>query len=404
MGFESFLGNSQALDTVRQMLRTERVPGALLFAGPEGVGKKTLALMLAQALLCERRGPGDDDFCGVCSRCAKSRQMIAAASEDIERRRGIKDAVRRVEGLTYFDLQLIEPLTRFILIEQVRQLRNVAYTRPFEFPRRIFVLNQAQAVHWQAVDLLLKVLEEPPETTTLILVCPNAFELRPTLRSRCRRVQFRPVEEQVLLNLVPQEGQASESQRRLAARLSAGSVAKARAFDAQEFLRRRRPWVDWLDGVTSRPLEAMASAEWKGIFEAGHALTEDREEMEETLRIGQALLRDLMVYHLTGKESELANTDLLPRIQVWVPRLGLAGIIQLKEGLDQAYRLQTRNVNLQLGLDALAANLLETLAGVSLTSGGGFHRGNPGKAEPRGTRGGGYQPSASSGGGGQREE
>src|SRR5208282_1220606 len=49
---------------------------------------------------------------------------------------------------------------------------------PFEFPRRIFILDEAQTIHWQAVDLLLKVLEEPPETTSFILICPNAFELR----------------------------------------------------------------------------------------------------------------------------------------------------------------------------------------------------------------------------------
>ena len=61
-----------------------------------------------------------------------------------------------MEGLVYFDLQLIEPMTKFILTEQIRQLRSVAYTRPFEFPRRIFILDEAQAIHWQAVDLLLE--------------------------------------------------------------------------------------------------------------------------------------------------------------------------------------------------------------------------------------------------------
>lgn len=359
MGFESFLGNSAAVETLRQMLRAERVPGALLLTGPEGVGKKTLALMLAQALVCQQRGPGGDDFCGACPHCLKAGQMIAASLEDLERRRNLKDSTRRVEGLTYFDLQLIAPISRFILIEQIRQLRNVAYTRPFEFPRRVFVVDQAQAVHWQAVDLLLKVLEEPPDTTTLILICPNSFELRPTIRSRCRRVAFLPVEESVLLALLERQGQGSEAQRRLAARLSAGSVGKALAFDAEGFLVRRRPWVEWLDAVTGRPAGAMAAPEWKKLFDSSRALTEKREETEETLRIGHTLLRDLMLYELTGKASELANTDLVSRIKVWVPRLGLAGIVKLKEGLDQAYRLQTRNVNPQLGLDALAASLLE---------------------------------------------
>ena len=91
-------------------------------------------------------------------------------------------------------------MTKFILTEQIRQLRSIAYTRPFEFPRRIFIIDDAQAIHWQAVDLLLKVLEEPPETTSFILVCPNAFELRSTIRSRCMRMAFQPVDQALSRN------------------------------------------------------------------------------------------------------------------------------------------------------------------------------------------------------------
>src|SRR5207248_8606758 len=148
---------------------------------------------------------------------------------DADRRRLIKDAQKRVEGLMYFDLQLIEPFTRYILIEQVRKIRNVAYTRPFQLPRRVFIVDQAQAVHWQAVDLLLKMLEEPPESTTFILVCPNGYELRPTIRSRCRRLQFLPVEDSILAEILDQDKQLSSAQRALAVQIAAGSVAAAKA-------------------------------------------------------------------------------------------------------------------------------------------------------------------------------
>lgn len=249
MGFETFIGNPEAVATVRGMLASSRLPGALLFTGPDGVGKKTLALMLAKALNCER---GPDDFCGVCVRCRKAEEMLAATREDLARRRESKDAAKRVEGLVYFDLQLIEPITRYILIEQIRQLRSVAYTHPFEFPRRVFVIDEAQAIHWQASDLLLKVLEEPPDTTTLILVCPNAYELRPTIRSRCRRVAFQPVDESTLSALLAEEGRVPKAQRALAARVAAGSIVKAKSFDLAEFERRRRPWFDFLTALSAR--------------------------------------------------------------------------------------------------------------------------------------------------------
>jgi DNA polymerase-3 subunit delta' len=359
MGFETFIGNPEAVAAVRSMLASRRLPGALLFTGPDGVGKKTLALMLAKALNCER---GPDDFCGVCARCRKADEILAATREDLARRRESKDAAKRVEGLAYFDLQLIEPLTRYILIEQIRQLRSVAYTHAFEFPRRVFVIDEAQAIHWQASDLLLKVLEEPPETTTLILVCPNAYELRPTIRSRCRRVAFQPVDESTLSTLLTEEGRVPKTQRALAARVAAGSVVKVKSFDLAEFERRRRPWFDFLAAFSGRAPEPTAAPDWKALFDSTKVLTENRDDFEETLKTGYGLLRDLVQLSLAGPQAQVVNVDALPRLRTWAAKLGLENIERLKEGLDEAYRLQVRNVNQQLGLDAVALDVLENPA------------------------------------------
>jgi DNA polymerase III subunit delta' len=358
MGFETFLGNLQALADVRGLLRFNRVPGALLFSGPDGVGKKTLALMLARALNCERRGPNGDDFCGECARCRKAEEMIASTREDLERRRATKDSSKRAEGLVYFDLQLIEPITRFILIEQIRQLRSVAYSHPFEFARRVFVIDQAQAVHWQAVDLLLKVLEEPPETTTLILIAPNAHELRSTIRSRCRKIQFLPVEESVIHKLLADLPGSSKSQQELGVRVADGSITVAKTFNLVDYQRRRKPWLDFLEAITARPSKSMGASDWKALFDSSKALTENRAEMDETLKTGYTLLRDLMYILLSGADAKIANVDLLPRLKTWAPKLGLGRIDKLKSGLDSAYRLQTRNVNQQLTMDALATEVL----------------------------------------------
>lgn len=357
MGFESFLGNSKAVALVRDLLRSGRVPGALLFAGPEGVGKKALALMLAKALNCERRPPGGDDFCGECRCCRKAEEMLAAAREDLARRREIKDATRRVDGLVYFDLQLIEPITRFILIEQVRQLRAVAYTHPFELPRRVFVIDQAQAIHWQAADLLLKVLEEPPETTTIVLVCPNAYELRSTLRSRCLRVQFLPVEEAVVERLLEERG-LPKAQRSLASRVAVGSVARAMTFDLGEFQLRRKPWLDYLEAAARAAGDPAEGLDWKALFDATRALSERREDFEASLTMGYTLLRDLLQVLQKGAAAEVINIDLVARMNTWARKLGFAGIERLKNGFDQAYRLQVRNVNQQLSLETLVMDVM----------------------------------------------
>lgn len=356
MGFDSFLGNPQAVHAVRQMLANGRVPGALIFSGPEGVGKKTLALMFAKALNCERRKPGGDDFCGECARCRKVEAMIATALEDLERRRETKDAARRVEGLIYFDVQLIEPLTRFILVEQIRRLRTAAASHPFELTRTVFVIDSAQAIHWQATDLLLKLLEEPPATATFILVCPNAKELRATIRSRCHQVRFSPVSSEIIRRLVEEgktRGRPAAEVKELAVRLAGGSVARAKTLDLDDYRRRRQPWLDYLEALSVEP--GAGPPDWSRIFEATRTLGRDRAEFEEALRVGTILLRDLNE-SLAGRAEGVSNLDILARLKSWSARLGFEGIVRLKEGLDEAYRLQIRNVNPQMGLDALAAD------------------------------------------------
>ncbi len=351
MGFESFLGNPAAVLTLRDLLRREALSGSFLFSGPDGVGKKSLAFMLAKALNCERL---HGDFCGNCSHCVKTEEMLLRAREDLARRREMKDATRRVEGLIYFDVQFIEPITRFILIEQIRQLRSAAYARAFEFQRRVFILNQAQTVHWQAVDLLLKVMEEPPEGATLVLICPNAYELRPTLRSRCRRIQFRPVEDGVIRQVLQNQKRIQAAQLDLATRWAAGSIAAAIEFDLASFQASRQPWIDFIGALAGKDWRSASAGEWKALFDATKALAENRERLEERLKTGYTLLSDLVQIIETGDTARVVNVDLLPRLRQWADRLGLDGVERLKHGLDEAYRLQTRNVNLQLGWEALA--------------------------------------------------
>jgi DNA polymerase III subunit delta' len=362
MSFDSFLGNEKVVRAVRDMLAVKRVPGSMLFTGPEGVGKKTLAMMLAKALNCERTGSAGNDFCGECNHCRMADDFLASSAEDMVRRREIKDAHRRVEGLVYFDLQLIEPLTRYILIEQVRQLRATAYNRPFNLPRRVFIIDQAHTIHWQAADLLLKVLEEPPATTTLILICPHAFELRPTIRSRCFTLQFSPVEEPVIERILREERGFSKPQQALAVRVVHGSIAQAKTFDLSEYVRRRKPWLDFLEVVARPRSRPLGPSEWKALFDITKSLTGDSGSIEETLKIGSGLFRDLMQTLLEG-ETRVTNIDLVPRLKTWGCALGMEGIGKLEDGIESVYRQQTRNVNQQLSLDSLASSLLSPVSG-----------------------------------------
>jgi len=221
----------------------------------------------------------------------------------------------------------------------------------------VFIIDEAQTLHWQAVDLLLKVLEEPPETTTVILICPNAYQLRPTIRSRCRLIPFTQVEPAVIAEVLAEGQKLSPAQREVGVRVAAGSVARAKRFNSEDYVSRRRPWLDFLDGIAGPAARSPADIDWRLVFDATKALADDRDRFEETLNIGYSLLRDLLQILESGPEPQVVNVDLRARLARWSQKLGLAGLEKLRSGLDQAYRLQTRNVNQQLGFEVLAIDL-----------------------------------------------
>ncbi len=207
MGFDEFLGNERIVSALRGMLRRERVPSALLFTGPRGIGKYTLARMFAQAANCERL---KDDFCGECDSCRRIARL-ADPSPLIElglAERGESADAAMVERTpllieTHPDVWLIvpdpvrlrTPVARpMIRVGQLRAVQRAAYFRP-QGRRRVFILDGADTMRWTDADVFLKILEEPPECATLILLAPTPDSLLPTIRSRCLQFHFAPVRE-----------------------------------------------------------------------------------------------------------------------------------------------------------------------------------------------------------------
>lgn len=205
VSFRSFVGNGRVLEILRRAVEQDRLPHALIFAGPLGVGKQTLARLLAQHLNCPR--PENGEACNTCSSC---RKIICG---------------------THPDIRLIQPEGAFIKIDQVRGLiQEVAY-QPFEGRYRVVILDGADQMRAEAQNCLLKTLEEPPSSSILILVTPKPYVLLGTIRSRSRILQFGSIAEDVIeKHLVEKEGRAPEDAR-LAAVLSNGSLGVALAFD-----------------------------------------------------------------------------------------------------------------------------------------------------------------------------
>src|SRR6202045_903443 len=187
------------------MLAGERVPHAMLFTGPRGLGKFTLARMFAQAANCERLC---DDFCGECATCRRI-GLLADTRPLIEQglaQRGERPDAATVERVpllieTHPDVwavvpdpvRLKNPVARPILhVGQLRAVQRAAYFKPL-IKRRVFIIDGAETMRWDHANIFLKILEEPPETASLILLAPNPHLLLSTIRSRCLQFFFSPL-------------------------------------------------------------------------------------------------------------------------------------------------------------------------------------------------------------------
>src|SRR6201998_1328432 len=246
MGFSEFLGSERVVAALRGAFRASRVPHALLFTGPRGVGKYTLARMFAQAANCERL---TDDFCSECPTCKQIGQLAdpqklmeqglaergeSADAATVERVPLILQAHPDVWALVPDPVRLKTPVARPMLrIGQLRAVRRAAYFQPTG-RRRVFILDGAETMRSDVANVFLKILEEPPGSATFILTAPSPFSLLPTIVSRCMQFHFAPLPLAEVERILKSHSQRKPSELKLAAQLSEGSPGLALEMDVED--------------------------------------------------------------------------------------------------------------------------------------------------------------------------
>src|SRR5438309_10423981 len=199
MSYSDFHGNPETVHGLRDMLARERLPHAIILAGPQGSGKYTLALMLAKAMNCLAPifTDGLPDFCGHCSNCvriAQSEDLESRFAEAVEARENLRETDKKETRLfvqTHPDVLVIppDPPQMMIKVDQVRRVIETIYYRPGEAKERVYIFTDS-AFMKEAANSLLKILEEPPDFATIVLLTENPGELLPTLRSRSMTVSL----------------------------------------------------------------------------------------------------------------------------------------------------------------------------------------------------------------------
>ena len=363
MPFSDFLGNERLVTALRGALRTSRVPHALLFTGARGVGKFTLARMFAQAANCERL---TDDFCGECATCQRISQLAdpqglleqglvergeSADAATVERVPLILQSHPDVWALVPDPVRLKSPVARPMLrVGQLRAVQRAAYFQPMG-RRRVFILDGAETMRWDVANVFLKILEEPPGSATLILTAPSPYALLPTIVSRCLQFHFAPLAQAAVEKILKDKTDRKPGEIKLAAQLAEGSPGLAMEMNVDAASKSRMNAL--------RILERAARGQgFAQLFADTAALAKDRESsFEEQLGIFYGLLTDLL--ELTSKMNEpvLRTVPLAKELESLAKSVDSGWVLRAIAGFDELYAGARRNLNRQLGLDALAASL-----------------------------------------------
>ena len=332
------MAETPAARTLAGLVADDRLPHALLLAGPAQVGKGQLALALAQALNCQEREQGSGDPCGSCRACRRISEGKHADVEVIG-----PGGICRVSDHDHAKNPTIE-----IGICQIRRLEMLVATTPYEGDRRVLIIEPAEMLRSDAADALLKTLEEPPAGVTLILVTPAPARLTETLRSRCRQVQVTPLARGALSARLAARDDVAADEADALARLARGRAGWALAAVAEgEAIPVRRAQIDEV-----RRLSAAGLSERLDFAESLAGRRGDLEPARTALEYWREWWRDLLRVRL-GAGAQVTHEFLRAELESDAPRYQPRAIVAFLQELRRTEELLPIGVGVRYALEAL---------------------------------------------------
>ncbi len=332
MSFATLIGNQHQKTILQRLLRGGQIASTFIFAGPDGVGKRRFALTMAKAANCLTGAPAEgfaDECCDFCQVC------------------------RRIDEGTYGDVTTIEPDGQFIKIAQTRELAVEVFYRPREGRHRFFIIDSAERLRDEAANSLLKTLEEPPPTSTIIMITSRPDSLLTTIRSRSQKLNFSPLKTGEMEAYLKANFQRPAPDTALLARISEGRIGQATAFDLSVYRQQRRTLIELLELLTdgNNRYRLLKAAEFLG--------KKERDEFEAELDLLSSLLRDLFILS-TGKPVDwIVNIDVAESLRNLAAKVGTDRLILWAEKTDRLRAGLRINLNRQLAFESLLLDLAQ---------------------------------------------
>lgn len=327
----NILGHEWAVDMLRRHVARGETRHAYLFAGAPGLGRRTLALRLAQALNCEKPvAPGEP--CFICRTC---KQIEAMQHPDLAVIQAMDEDGASKEGGT-------------LRVDQIREVQRTLNLKPYQSPFRVALFLRFQEANDNAANALLKTLEEAPAHAILLLTADNPEQLLPTINSRCEILRLRSLPLETIVADLLDHG-VDEDRARLLAHISGGRPGFARKLieDATVLEKREERLND---------LQMILPASRVDKFSYAEKLAKDKDVMRQTIIVWLSYWRDVFL-RVAGAETPLINVDRNMEIEFLAGRLNLSAARKVVSAHESALEKMERNVNSRLLAEVLLMDL-----------------------------------------------
>ncbi|MBI4824023.1 MAG: AAA family ATPase [Nitrospirae bacterium] len=296
MALKDVKGHERQIDMLRHALKTGRVSSSYLFAGEEGIGKKLIAVNFAKALNCKNAYHDSLDACDKCSSCRKidsnihpDFSIIGPEQGETEDWAGVEKEVQGSSQKRSYEIK----------VSEIRRIEEeVLSLKSFEAKTKVVIVDDAHAMNLSASNAFLKSLEEPPLDSVIILITSSPNSLLETIRSRCMRINFKPLSPENSRDVIRtgRKSRSSEVVDQLV-RLSMGRPGLAVSDD---LIKGRDRFMELLKAI----LTPQSKALWK-----------DRADIEQWLDTALTVLRDMAVFKITASVDALINRDMAEAIK-----------------------------------------------------------------------------------------
>ncbi len=318
MGFNEIVGHEKQKQMFLSVLKRKRLPHAFLFTGQEGIGKKKTAKEFAKYILCE-----EHNNCGICRPCIK------------------------VERGMHPDVIIIEDEDS-IGIDQSRTIGREVYEYPYEGDKRIILIDRADTMTHEAVNALLKTLEEPPPFNIFFLITSSERDVPLTIRSRCARVSFSPLSKERLQQYFMDNVNMDEGNADLLSRISQGSIGCGLFWMEQDHLVLRHKLAELIMGKDRSFIHATLMSE---------RIVRSHRELTMFLSFLLSLFRDMSVMSEYRESSMMINRDVLELLKAefvdtrWIE----ASIRRIQE----TFGMLRYNINKLLAIETMLLDIME---------------------------------------------